>query len=118
MVTYIIKQRQGWMTDDMAGWGNGYIVISKGHPLYGLNDYELPSNIHSLFYGGCTFSGRVSGILGEDSSDERWCLGFDTSHAGDNIKTWPKTAVDNACRKLVYKINSLYPIRDKKLDLI
>lgn len=71
------------------GWGNGYVVIPKGHPMYGM-DYD---RIHEEYpgievHGGLTYSNKGSAQFG-NTSPEDWVIGFDTCHYGDDLTNWP-----------------------------
>lgn len=80
------------------GWGNGYISLPKDHPWYTwitsseektpgnryVNVYRLNVNVH----GGITF--------GDEDDDGDYWIGFDTSHAWDNMENWPKERVEEA----------------------
>jgi len=81
------------------GWGNGYVLIPKNNHLHG-NDY-----INVDVHGGLTFSGLVDAKMVEylelDKEDEgKWCVGFDTSHYGDNLSEWSKEKVQEETEKL------------------
>jgi len=74
------------------GWGNGYVVIFKGHPMYGKNYDEVPIDIH----GGLTFSKYANEIDWPEITEEMkdgWVFGFDTAHYSDDMERWPKEGV-------------------------
>lgn len=88
-----------------CGWGNGYVLIPKGHPIYG-RDYEgFDIDVH----GGITFSWKVDlelalqYCLPLDDLD-RWMIGFDTAHFRDTLKSWPKERVQLEADSLLSKI--------------
>jgi hypothetical protein len=69
------------------GWGNGYAVVPKGHPLYKVqhvyaSGHDLDVNSEITFAGWRVHNGK-----------EYWVIGFDTAHYGDSILKWPKEAV-------------------------
>lgn len=70
------------------GWGNGYVLVPDGHEFYGKSYYDIDVSVH----GGLTFSEVIS-----QDDDFGWrrghWIGFDTSHYGDNLKRWSKSAV-------------------------
>lgn len=74
-----------------TGWGNGYVVIPKGHPLHGKYYDDLSVDIH----GGLTFSGNVDELNKKDwpeiidQDKGGWVVGFDTAHSGDDLTRWP-----------------------------
>lgn len=76
------------------GWGNGYVVVFKGHPMYGKEGDEIPVYIH----GGVTLTEPCDDILNHSSfSDEElkagWVIGFDTCHFMDTPESWTKERV-------------------------
>lgn len=74
------------------GWGNGYVVIFKGHPMYGKSYSEVPIDIH----GGLTFSKHINEIDWPEITEEMkggWVFGFDTAHYSDDMERWPKEEV-------------------------
>lgn len=81
------------------GWGNGYVLVSDGHEFYGKSYYDIDVSVH----GGLTFSEVIS-----QDDDFGWrrghWIGFDTSHHGDNLKRWSKSAVFEETMKLFNQI--------------
>jgi len=76
------------------GWGNGYVIIPKGHPLHGKDYEDIDINVH----GGLTFSESAETLLDEwdeisPEDREGWVVGFDTAHYGDDDTTWDYSAV-------------------------
>jgi hypothetical protein len=102
-----------WMNRTLAdiGWGNGYVLIPKGHPLHSKHYDHIDVDVH----GGLTFSTEVTEEMAEEWGLDKedvgmWCVGFDTAHTGDNLRVWPKNRVQaeaDRLRKqiLYYKIN-------------
>ncbi len=88
-----------WLQPGTTGWGNGYVVIPKGHKLHGINYDDINVNVH----GGLTFSKLASDLdwieIPEDAKDG-WIVGFDTAHYGDNISRWTKSAVEEETERL------------------
>lgn len=96
------------------GWGNGYVIILKDHPYWGLHDDELPYiNVHN----GITFADTVNRFfdcLHPEREKELkdmvqslpleyksgWVLGFDTMYLNDNLKNWSKERVEEETKKL------------------
>lgn len=56
-----------------SGWGNGYVMLPKDHPMFGVHYNDIPVGVH----GGLTYSEEKDGL---------WVVGFDTAHAGDNAE--------------------------------
>ncbi len=98
-----------------GGFANGYVVIPKDHPLWGL-DYNA-EEIESLnVHGGITFSDKVDEdminhvLWGKDLEDEdlgSWLIGFDTRHSGDNLKRWPRKKVELEVINLIRQVEKL-----------
>lgn len=59
-----------------SGHRCGYVVIPKGHELYGL-DYNHGALYDISCHGGLTYSGINQWVDGE------WTIGFDCAHASD-----------------------------------
>jgi hypothetical protein len=98
-----------------GGFANGYVVIPKGHPLWGL-DYNA-EEVESLnVHGGITFSEKIDKkminhiLWGKDLEDEdlgSWIIGFDTRHSGDNLKRWPQKKVELEVINLIRQVEKL-----------
>ena len=88
------------------GWGNGYVVIFKGHTMYGKHYDEVPVDIH----GGLTFSGCANDFpLATEEMKDGWVFGFDTSHYCDDMERWPKEAVERETENLKSQFVELSP---------
>jgi len=80
------------------GWGNGYAIVPKGNPLYGVEEFyesgfDLNEDSEITYAGYMVIQGA-----------ERWVIGFDTAHHGDNILKWPKEAVERSAKKLAEEV--------------
>jgi hypothetical protein len=64
----------------MLGIWNGYVGLPLGHPLYGMELFDVGdlADVH----GGITWADYS---LPGRESDGHWWLGFDTAHHGDKI---------------------------------
>ncbi len=82
------------------GWGNGYVIIFKDHPMWGVGYGEIPVYAH----GGLTFSNTYDiffylslnineGNFTNEELKEGWVIGFDTRHLMDTPEVWTKKAV-------------------------
>ena len=79
------------------GWGNGYVLIPEGHPLYG-KDYYDPKCETLEVHGGITYAApsipsKDAEFITEEPDFEYWVFGFDTAHCYDNSsmdKEWVK----------------------------
>lgn len=88
-------------------WGNGYVIVPKKHPIYGL-DYE---SIKVDINGGLTFASSVKELIEQDWAGFKditipkrlqngWVVGFDTAHYGDTLEKWSKEAVEAETERL------------------
>ena len=92
------------------GWGNGYVLIPKGHPFYGVHYDEIYDISDIRVHGGLTYSDIFESedfprwskdleICGDVTLDNYenlnnyWMIGFDTNHHGDSLSTCPKNYV-------------------------
>lgn len=88
------------------GWGNGYLVFDRSHPLHQKHYDFLNDSDHMNPHGGWTYSDmagmhmlksktRLTSINDEELklNDDDWIIGFDTSHFGDNRYNWSKEMV-------------------------
>jgi hypothetical protein len=86
------------MLRNECGWGNGYVLLPTNHPFYGVDYDDIRINVHGgLTYGqkfdSSTFFELIKnlkyfGDLSEENYkrfDGYWMIGFDTSHARDNL---------------------------------
>lgn len=71
------------------GWGNGYVVVNRLHPAYGI---KCPKCIN--IHGGVTYSEKMKDEnIGNLYVKDGWCFGFNTLHLGDSLRKWTKRAV-------------------------
>ena len=79
------------------GWGNGYVVIPKGHVLHGISYNGIHELIPNLeVNGGLTFSDTVDTLSWKEipkGSEGGWVVGFDTAHSWDTLEMWSKEKV-------------------------
>ena len=83
-----IYMRKGTRGFGDYGWGNGYVLIPKGHEYYGMGYEEIPYDAH----GGLTFSEVIKADDSHNWPEGHW-IGFDTAHLGDTKEKWPKDEV-------------------------
>ena len=118
------------------GWGNGYVLIPKGHKLYGVH-YD---SIDIYAHGGLTYSNNYDGWIenylnkgydyelgnnlrkrideeGYDFLKDYWVIGFDTGHHGDSLKNCTKEYVFNEAKKLYQECFNSDPKYIRKLKL-
>lgn len=93
----------------LGGWGNGYVILDKEHPLYGKHYMEIEGiSVH----GGLTFSNYISEsmIKSWDIPEEykgMYMIGFDTFHAGDTEEYWTKERVQEEADNLLEQCKSM-----------
>jgi hypothetical protein len=81
------------------GWGNGYVAIPPGHPAYKM-DYdclEFDLKVH----GGITYADFGDGT---NAPKDWWVFGFDTSHFGDSLSSWPEDKVIEETKELFIQL--------------
>lgn len=105
-----------WLGPVDTGWGNGYVCIPSGHPLFG-KDYDA---IHALMpdldvHGGLTFASKSEDCtdwheLPEGTKENHWIIGFDCAHYMDNKINRPKAFVELEAQNLARQIESYVPV--------
>lgn len=93
-----------------CGWGNGYVVLPEGHPLFGKSDTWEDCLSGFDVHGGITYAGP-------DNDGKGWMLGFDTRHSMDSLQRWPDEASILAeAERLKKQIEDYYPADKMYLD--
>lgn len=93
------------------GWGNGYAIIHRSHPLFSKTEYDVYLRVH----GGLTLTESLYGfeklykIIADQGYYIRtprnyWVFGFDTAHAYDDLDTCPKEYVEEETQALVNQL--------------
>jgi len=85
------------------GWGNGYVVLPKGHKYHGKDYDEIDVDVHY----GLTFSRPATDLEWPEITEamkDCWIIGFDTAHTGDTQYTWPKEAVIAEAKRLMEQL--------------
>lgn len=93
------------------GWGNGYLVLLRDHPLWEVHYDVINESPHMGAHGGWTFSNYYSNMkkiedrmITDGSSfefnEDDWIIGFDTAHYDDNLIKWRKERVFNHIHEL------------------
>jgi hypothetical protein len=91
------------------GWGNGYVIIPEGHPMYGKHYDDIPVEVN----GGLTFAENVSDMNREhwpeipEDITSGWVVGFDTAHSWDTLSRWPKEKVERETNRLRLQLEKL-----------
>lgn len=84
------------------GWGNGYVIIPKGHPLHGVDYEKIEVDVHY----GLTFSSYVAELDWDELKNipekykDGWIVGFDTCHYQDTLEYWTKELVQGEANAL------------------
>jgi hypothetical protein len=108
--TWLKKDLPKSMLNSLAfdvGWGNGYVIVPKEHPIYKIH-YD---NINVDINGGLTFSRLVEDLIKSnwkgfdnitipEELKNGWIVGFDTAHYGDTLERWSKEAVEAETERL------------------
>ena len=81
------------------GWGNGYVAIPPMHPAYKMDYDTIMFDVK--VHGGLTYAQFGDGI---NAPRYWWVFGFDTSHFGDDISTWPKERVIEETKELFWQL--------------
>lgn len=94
-----------WLETVKTGWGNGYVLLPKGHKWHGKHYDDIPVEIH----GGLTFSEPITEDMVEGENWEQyltkedvgcWMIGFDCAHFGDTPQSCPREFVESETQKL------------------
>lgn len=90
-------------------WYNGYVILPKKHELvdkfYGDFEEDYDLKVH----GGITFSNYLRYVIDLEKIgfENRYTLGFDCNHAGDNPVDCNQEYVENECKKLIDQLINL-----------
>lgn len=98
-----------------GGWGNGYVALPVGHPLYE-KDYMDIDDID--INGGLTYSSHYNERRDPIETKGMWIIGFDTLHSHDSIEMWPnEESIMNEANKLKDQIiDEKYTIRPEPVQ--
>lgn len=92
------------------GWGNGYVIIPKDHPLNGKSYCEIHDLIPQLeVNGGLTFSESADDLDWEEIPEKNegdWIVGFDTAHIWNTQVDWSKYRVQEETERLKEQLQS------------
>ena len=122
IITFIKKNtwlKRGYGID--FGWGNGYIVINKDHPCFGMNYDTIYQkyNINcesELTYAESAEDNKWEELHERYKNKDYWIIGFDTMHYKDTLLTWPKDRVRVVADKLAFKFLEIW-IQHKRKDI-
>lgn len=102
--TFIIEN--DWIDIQEKGWGNGYAILPKGHPCFGMGYDEIYTNYNIHCDSELTFAAFPR--FPEYNNEDYWFVGFDTLHHGDTIQRWPKERVQAAADKLAFEFLQIW----------
>lgn len=100
-----------WFNLRETGWGNGYIILPKGHKYHGKHYDNIPIKAH----GGLTFAESASLNMTNSYWDytniplirkDDWIIGFDTSHSGDNKHVQHERFVEDECKRIIKQLEN------------
>ena len=111
--TFLIESMHLDRTIMEHGWGNGYVIVPKGHPLHGKH-YTDESTWDLDVSGGITLSESVGSLHSwvhtfDEEDKESWVFGWDTAHYMDTLAKWPKEKVQEETDRLAAQIESYQP---------
>lgn len=107
MKTLLIENT--WLSMMEHGWGNGYVIIPKGHPMHGKPYDDIDVEVH----GGLTFAetgknAKEQFTLPITKADfDSWVVGFDTAHYMDTMQRWPRQAVKDETMNLKKQLEAI-----------
>tara|TARA_R110000851_G_scaffold332337_1_gene508161 strand:- start:4161 stop:4511 length:351 start_codon:yes stop_codon:yes gene_type:complete len=89
------------------GWGNGYVILPKGHIFNGVG-YDILNETGKInVHYGLTFSekyenltDKIKALIPKDIKEGCWVVGFDTAHYRDTLERWGKREVYEEVKKL------------------
>lgn len=94
-----------WLKSVPRGWGNGYVIIPKGHPLHGLPYNYINVDVHGGLTFGKIVDERIAENLGLSEGDiGSYAVGFDTAHYGDNERNCNKAFVERETENLLQQL--------------
>lgn len=110
-----------WLPRDTMmdfGWGNGYVILPKEHPCFGM-DYDNMYDINCE--SELTFSATAEDCIWPEVEEkyrtkDYWIVGFDTAHYRDTLKGWPKERVQAVADKLAFRFLEIW-IQQKRKDI-
>lgn len=92
-----------------TGEYNGYVVVDKKHPYFGMDGSVLNIDVH----GGITWSRSGSDsnfpeLKEEYHNDDHWVFGFDTGHSGDSMTNWTKERTEKEAGEMCSQFYMAY----------
>ena len=87
------------------GWGNGYVILPKGHKYHGKGYFEIPVDVH----GGLTYANDSLSNIPDDVKIKKtdWIVGFDTTHWGDGPENCDETFVEEETIRLKEQLEAI-----------
>ena len=92
-----------WLHEDQCGWGNGYIVLPKGHKFHGKYYDDIMSEVDTC--EELTYS--------EPDEEGNWVIGWDSAHYGQTKDNYPfsKVLSQTRCIQKLDKDKHIVPAR-------
>lgn len=108
-LTFFVRENLHLMSRPIGldcGWGNGYVCLPEGHPLYGMDYDAIHDKLPELsVHYGLTFSESSENLEWPEVPEGKWWIvGFDTAHYNDNAATWPKHRVELEAKNLMRQL--------------
>ena len=94
MYTSIYLVQNNWYPS--GGWGNGYVVLPKGHKFHGLDHDDIMNQCDTC--EELTYS--------KSDEDGNWVVGWDSNHSYQNKENYPFKVVLAQTRQLEIELNS------------
>ena len=102
-VTYFYRKNTWSGRFEPHGWGNGYVCIPKGHPLYGQRK-KIKDLVGYKVIGGVTFAEHYSrckvGFFVPIEASGKFIIGFDTVYPFCDLVSHDEAFVKNETHKL------------------
>lgn len=91
-----------------VGWGNGYVVLDKGHPFSGMDYNNIPVDVHGGLTYGKTITEKTVSYYDQLTNKDigLFMIGFDTCHYGDNPTKWTRSKVKEEADNLLMQCES------------
>jgi len=103
LLKFFVKENT-WLSGVSHGWGNGYVVVPKGHKYHGVGYDNIPVDVH----GGLTFAENASEIDWPEiprGCKSGWIVGFDTAHYNDSQNKWTQSMVIKETENLAKQLS-------------
>lgn len=91
------------------GWGNGYVLVPEGHPLFGMHYDKISDEYGIHAHGGLTYASLITEKSTKFLPEHigMYAIGFDCAHYGDNLSNCPESFVDSEILNLLEQISAI-----------